>query len=226
MSPFSQKSKSIVPSTSKRVFELIPPSLPINGLSGAPGFSEGAVFSLLSLFTKELSPFVVHVTSEMRRQHALIKRTGSYVNKIPYSSVLCNLLMAQTDQINKVWQPYSMTQCYVNQYGADDIIGEARYQEPEFSAINKPFSSCLLPLYRNETTCKTIHSFIKKAFAFQLRFHSNQSQYCMRTRFETDAKGTWDMAQSFPCEILLKKKTKKRKQKKRKKKERKSVSNI
>lgn len=76
MSPFSQKSKSIVPSTSKRVFELIPPSLPINGLSGAPGFSEGAVFSLLSLFTKELSPFVVAVTSEMRRQHALIKRTG------------------------------------------------------------------------------------------------------------------------------------------------------
>lgn len=76
MSPFSQKSKSIVPSTSKRVFERIPPSLPINGLSGAPGFSEGAVFSLLSLFTKELSPFVVDVTSEMRRQHALIKRTG------------------------------------------------------------------------------------------------------------------------------------------------------
>lgn len=74
MSPFSQKSKSIFPSTSKRVFERIPPSLPISGLSGAPAFSEGAVFSLMSLFTEELSPFVVDVTSEMRKQNALAER--------------------------------------------------------------------------------------------------------------------------------------------------------
>ena len=73
MSPFSQKSKSIVPSTSKRVFERIP-SLPISCLSGAPEFSEGAFFSLLSLFTEELSPLVVDVTPEMRTQNALTER--------------------------------------------------------------------------------------------------------------------------------------------------------
>ena len=67
MSPFSQKSKSIVPSTSKRPFERIP-SLPITCLLGAAGFSEGAVFSLLSLFAEEFSPFVVDVVSEMRKK--------------------------------------------------------------------------------------------------------------------------------------------------------------
>lgn len=78
MSPFSQKSKSIVPSTSKRFFERIL-SLPIGCLSGAPGFSEGAVFSLLSLFTEELSPLVVDVTSETRKQNALTERNVMFL---------------------------------------------------------------------------------------------------------------------------------------------------
>ena len=117
MSPFSQKSKSIVPSTSKRVFERIPPSVPISGLSGAPAFSEGAVFSLMSLFTEELSPFVVDVTSEMRKQNTLTER-NSYANKIPYSPILCNLLtvfnQSREIQMKKAWWPRWMTQAMLH----------------------------------------------------------------------------------------------------------------
>ena len=50
-----------------------------------------------------------------------------------------------------------------------------------WSTINMPFSSCLLPLYQNRSTYETVHNGSAfDAFSYET--------FCTKTRFETEAK--------------------------------------
>ena len=69
--------------------------------------------------------------------------------------------------------------------------------------FNRPFSSCLLPLFQNESWCTTIHmemSLICKTMNVQDNERAaklisiNYERLCTRTRFETEAKGNSEMA--------------------------------
>ena len=72
------------------------------------------------------------------------------------------------------------------------------HRSPSPTALHRLFSSYLVPLGQNKSSCKTIR--MKICSLPQVLFHANHSfpyeWFCTKTRFETEAQGNSEMAYS------------------------------
>ena len=58
------------------------------------------------------------------------------------------------------------------------LTGVQPYPASTKSLYNRPFPSCLLPLFQNESKCKTFHT--KMSFYSQVHLNANQTHFHMK----------------------------------------------